>query len=513
MLTVVGYQKALRMTKNELYKLSLKDSKDKHQIDIKLINTLKNNIHKIVKSFDGYLIHKCDFFKNFKGRDIDILYFKKKSLHKVIDNSIIRSLENNAFRVHLNNLKNKNFLSLDVENISDFPNNIKKIYKINFNKKKFCKYTNLNHLEIKSIIFYKLIKYFYYGTIHSFGQLFYLKKDIKKLNKTDQKLLLDSVSYSIPYEQKIIKKFIFWKFGKFIKNKETKKFFLYKRIKRHKKRIVFSGKLKFKNVIFSKKFIFAFVFGTFTKWKTSHYTMPAISIVGNDGSGKSSVVNYIRKNFSKMDPLIFDMKSNIPFFSFSLKIRNFLKKIKKSKKLSKIYHLNIIFSFLGELVDIVDKYFKYKIGMAWADAGYGLTIFERYPTDRVRGEFPNNKNKFMPLEQFFPFPDGLVYLDVLPKDSVIRKKKDNHTLEEMRSKRNNYLSLIKEFDEKQILSPKINLDKKILNIKNYIFKIYYKKNNQIKKNGKIKRMIWKKNFKRELAGKDLNKSQKEGFFD
>ena len=40
MLTVVGYQKALRMTKNELYKLSLKDSKDKHQIDIKLINTL-----------------------------------------------------------------------------------------------------------------------------------------------------------------------------------------------------------------------------------------------------------------------------------------------------------------------------------------------------------------------------------------------------------------------------------------------------------------------------------------
>ena len=25
-------------------------------------------------------------------------------------------------------------------------------------------------------------------------------------------------------------------------------------------------------------------------------------------------------------------------------------------------------------MDIVDKYFKYKIGMAWADAGYGLTI-------------------------------------------------------------------------------------------------------------------------------------------
>ena len=32
--------------------------------------------------------------------------------------------------------------------------------------------------------------------------------------------------------------------------------------------------------------------------------------------------------------------------------------------------------------------------MAWADAGYGLTLFERYPTDRIRGEFPNLKNSF-----------------------------------------------------------------------------------------------------------------------
>ena len=61
--------------------------------------------------------------------------------------------------------------------------------------------------------------------------------------------------------------------------------------------------------------------------------------------------------------------------------------------------------------------------MAWADAGYGLTIFERYPTDRIRGEFPNIKNKLIPLEQFFPLPDGLIYLDVFPKDSIFRKKR------------------------------------------------------------------------------------------
>ena len=85
--------------------------------------------------------------------------------------------------------------------------------------------------------------------------------------------------------------------------------------------------------------------------------------------------------------------------------------------------------------------------MAWADTGNGLTIFERYPTDRIRGEFPNQKNKWLPLEQFFPLPDGFIYLDVLPKESLTREKKDNHTLSEMISKRKNYLSLLKEFDE------------------------------------------------------------------
>ena len=149
-------------------------------------------------------------------------------------------------------------------------------------------------------------------------------------------------------------------------------------------------------------------------------------------------------------------------------------------------------SFVGELLDLFDKYVKYKIGMAWADAGYGLTIFERYPTDRIRGEFPNKKNKLLPFEQFFPLPDGIVYLDVSPKDSINRKKKDNHSLEEMKSKRKNYLSLLKEFDEVEILPSSKNIKNKIVKIKNYIFKLYFKKNRVIKKNRKTKRVRWKK---------------------
>ena len=31
--------------------------------------------------------------------------------------------------------------------------------------------------------------------------------------------------------------------------------------------------------------------------------------------------------------------------------------------------------------------------MAYADSGYGITIFERYITDKLRGEFPNKKKQ------------------------------------------------------------------------------------------------------------------------
>ena len=149
--------------------------------------------------------------------------------------------------------------------------------------------------------------------------------------------------------------------------------------------------------------------------------------------------------------------------------------------------------------------------MAWADAGYGLTIFERYPTDRIRGEFPNNKNKFLPLEQFFPFPDGIAYLDVLPKDSIKRKKKDNHSLAEMKSKRQNYLSLLKEFDNIKNIKSSKNISFKVKKIKNFIFEIALKKKKGIEKNGKTRRVKWKKNFKRVLAGKNLLRLQKNNF--
>ena len=512
MLMEAGYQRVSKMIKNKTYNLSSPKKKFKGTLNKVLVKSVTKKIIKILKKFDAYLIHDCDFFFNFKGRDIDALYKKRDNSFRIRNDLILRNLDNNSLRAHINQPNSKNFLSLDIEETSNLHPTIEKIFKKKFNIKIYCKKTNVKHLDKKSIIFFKLVKYFKSGMIHSFNQLLILKKDLKKLKKDEVNLIINSVEEVLPDESQIIKNFFRWKFRKFYNSKNVKNFFFDLRLKRQKQRRIFFGKLELKKVLFSRKFIYALFFGSKAKWSRFHNPMPAISIIGNDGSGKSTLANYIRSDYSKMDPLILDMKASSPFF-FNVTIRNNLKKIKKYKFVKNIFFLDIFISIIGELLDFLDKYIRYKIGMAWADAGYGLTIFERYPTDRIRGEFPNKKNKLLPFEQFFPFPDGIIYLDILPEDSIYRKKEDRHSLEEMRSKRKNYLNLIKEFDEVCKISSNKDLISKIVNTKNYIFKITQKKKNLIHRTGKVKRVFWKKNFKRVLAGKNLNKLQKEAFFD
>lgn len=478
----------------------------------RLLNDLKKESFTILKSFDAYLIHSCSDYEKFSGRDIDAFYERKKKYKILKKNIIVREKENYIFRIYINHPKSADFLSLDIELTSSLPKKIKTIFEKNFNKKVPCKLTGLNHLDEKSIIFFKLYKYFF-GTIHTYNQLSILKKKIDKLKKQDLLLIEQSVEKTLYEKSEMIKRFISWKYGKFQKNKSIINFFSNLKLKRNKKREIFSGNINLKNLIFSKKFIYALVFGSLARWKTTHNPMPAIAMVGNDGSGKTSIVEYLRKHFSKMDPLIFDMKSSKPFCSIVLKLRKILKKIKELSIKKKLNFLNLTVSFIGELLDYIDKYIKYRIGMAWADAGYGVTIFERYPTDRIRGEFPNLKNKFFPLEQFFPFPDGLIYLDVLPKDSIIRKKEGNHSIDEMNSKRKNYLSLLKELDEYKKISYSNNFNQSLINVKDYLFRIYNKKKLEIQKTKRVKRVIWKKNYNRVLFGKNLNRVQRGSFIE
>ncbi len=480
-------------------------------MDKKLLNENRKNIRKIINSYGAYLVQGCNNFKNFTGRDIDAFYEnKKKYLNIEFNNTVIRNKDNNHLRIYINSLNNIGFLSLDIEELLSMPLSFRRIFEKNFNKIIYCKHTHLNHLDKKSIIFYKLYKYFFV-TIHSIRQLQDLKRNINSLNKKDFDLIQKSINEALPKESEVIQKFLFWNFRKFIKNKTIKNYFSFKISARNEKRFIFAGKLNLKKVFFKKNFFLAFVLGKYKKWVKTHNPMPAIAIVGNDGSGKTTTVEYIRKNFSKMDPLILNMKPSDPFFSIIPKIVNFFKKISKNIIVRNFILLKAPIAILAELLIIFDKFVKYKIGMAWADSGLGVTIFERYPTDRIRGEFPNEKSRLLPFEQFFPFPDGIVYLDALPEESVRRKKKDNHSLSEMKSKRRNYISLLREFDEYEIIKPSKNIANKIKKMKNYIFDISKKKKIQIKKSGTIKRISWKKNFNRVLAGKELNRSQKSSF--
>ena len=460
-----------------------------------ILNSLKDKIYKILKPIDGSLIHNCDNFKNFTGRDVDIFYSGKK-IEKLHKDTIILYKKKKNLRLYVNHKKSVHFLSIDLEEISSLPTFIKKKIEHDFNKKNYCKKTKLNHLNQENIIFYKLYKYFVIS-INSYNQLKILKKNINKLKKKNFLLLKKSVNKNFFKENKSINKFLNWSFIKFKNDKEVKNFFLKLNAKRNKKRVIFAGNLKIKKVLFSYKFIKALVFGSFARWSNNHCPMPALAIVGNDGSGKTTTVNFIKKNYSKMNPLILDMKTKSPYFPFIIKFLNKLVNIKKFKFFQKNSLLNLSIYFLGEFLIILDKFVRYKIGMAWADSGKGLTIFERYPTDRIRGEFPSDK-KIFPLEQFFPMPDGIIYLDASPMASVKRKKNDNHSIQEMIGKRKNYLSLLKEFDETCIIFPTKNINEKIIKVKNYIFELYRKKKLNINKLNKVKRVFWKKNYRRKL---------------
>ena len=81
----------------------------------------------------------------------------------------------------------------------------------------------------------------------------------------------------------------------------------------------------------------------------------------------------------------------------------------------------------------------------------------------------------------------------------------------MTSKRENYKSLLNEFNEIKKTEIDNTFDENLKELKNYIFELAFKKKNQIKENLKIKRCIWKKNRNRKLAGNPADRFQKGSF--
>lgn len=477
-----------------------------------LVSKVKESIKKIVTACDGVLMHECTDFENFNGRDIDSFYISDHKLMKYNDEiSVLHKKDFGSYRFLLNDNSSSAFINLDIEDLNVFSPNTRTFNQENFLDSKVCRFTNLKHFDLTIFTYYKIIKYFRHGVVHSYEQLYKLKKVLNSLNKIELNKILDVVSKNLKYEYIWIKYLIENDFNKFEQNIDVKKFWIKKRIIRQNKRKVFAGKVNIKNLFKSKEFVFAFFFGKNFKWSKKHKPLPAISIVGNDGSGKSTVNKFIIKNFSKMDPAFFCMKSDNPILPFVKYLRFILKKIINNSLIKKINVIRLPLLYLGQTIDILDKYLKYKIGMAWADSGFGITIFERYITDKLRGEFPNKKNRFLPLEQYFPMPDGIVYIDVEPEVSLHRKPKDNHTLDEMNSKRKNYLSLLDELSEVKKINSGNNFDDNIREIKNYIFELSIKKRQRLFSGLGLKRCTWKKNRDRILLGKEEDRTQKDSF--
>ncbi len=482
-----------------------------NSINQNVLIDVEKEILRVVKSCEAILIHECEEIKDFKGRDVDSFYISKEKLLKLDEKDLIlHQREEGSFRFLLNHKKTIGFINIDIEDVNIFFNK-KKFNKEKFNSAAECKKTGLKHYDLKTLIFYKIIKYFSFGVIHSYEQLFKLKNILNKLNKDDLQYILNLTSKYLKSEHKWIKFLIVSDFLTYENDQSVKKFWINKRKIRQSKRKVYAGKLNLKNLFKTKKFLYAFFFGKSAKWNLDHKPLPAIAIIGNDGSGKTTSINHIIKNFSKMDPAHISMRPDTPLIPLVRVFRKVLKKIINFSIIRNFYPLKFFLSLIGQSVDLFDRYLKYKVGMAWADSGYGITIFERYITDKIRGEFPNKKNRFLPLEQFFPFPDGFIYLDVSPEVSIKRKINEDHTLEEMISKRKNYLSLLSEFSETINISSDRKFEETIKDIKNYIFDLSVKKRERLKTGAKIKRCIWSKNLNRVLVGEKTKRFQKDSF--
>ena len=67
------------MIKSNILTLSGPKDKSKYLLNKKLLKGLKKEILKTLKRFDAYLIHDCNAFANFYGRDIYALYKKKNN--------------------------------------------------------------------------------------------------------------------------------------------------------------------------------------------------------------------------------------------------------------------------------------------------------------------------------------------------------------------------------------------------------------------------------------------------
>ena len=152
-------------------------SKKNNSLNKDLLIKVKDIVKKIVDFSEVILVHECNNFENFSGRDIDTFYLKNKFLDIQIDeNFVFHERDYGTYRFFINHQASSDFFCLDLENLSIFSPKTPKLNLLNMNEAQLCEKTGLKHLKLNAILYYKLVKYFSQGVVFSYEQLFKIKK-------------------------------------------------------------------------------------------------------------------------------------------------------------------------------------------------------------------------------------------------------------------------------------------------------------------------------------------------
>lgn len=457
--------------------------REKKDLLLKTLEELTNSNIKYV------LLGEYDFLPEyFEGNDIDILVDSTESAVNAFRKNgwAIQSLEGKV-ATRAFTLINESYKWLVVE-LWDKKNICsKKISNYLLTTSIKDKY-GLKRSTVEGVCAWKAFKYFNQGLFGNRTQIEALKEKWTQLDKQEKNkaVALIKSDFTLPD----VKSVFDYLDGK-TEDLSLQVWQYIDRKKEQKKcnRIVYAGNIIFNNVISNRK-ILKRLLNTMKKG-FNHPPLPVIAIVGNDGAGKTIFCNSLKKSlFYKTDPVHISLKKKDPALPFYSMIRPWL--LKYSKPSMKRYsarsfadHINNLLDFIPfwllETFDFFDRLIRFYFFKLWAKAGLGLVIFERYVTDRLRGEYPGPAYSLFPLEQFFPEPDHFIYFDVLPEDSLKRKSEDGHTLEEMQQKRNNYLKLMKRYNNVTIIPAELSIEESYKVACNAIFDLCQQtQNNQLK---------------------------------
>jgi|APSaa5957512535_1039671.scaffolds.fasta_scaffold05397_6 hypothetical protein len=441
-------------------KINIKTNKPEFYLKEKSDN-LKKALDSILSDNGSYVFLGIypNLPNSFSGNDIDILVSDIKLAKRIFRDHgfVIRQQYKSELRVFMYVVSVEKWMAIDIETIASYSSAEKKILEYMLRNPHKNNKTGLLHSPVGGMLAYKIMKYIANGYVHSWYQIQDLNESWDKSDKNDKKMAL-SLLDGFSLNKRIMRLITSINKIDIADNIYFQEYIDNKRNERHARRLIYQGRINAKSLLMKPLLLWLLFYRRFYKSKNA---LPAIALVGNDGSGKTEQSQRLINELYKLDPIHIVMRGNEFWLPGWGKCRNFILFYLRKKKKEKIKSSGLIewiLAWIGEIGDFLDKWFRYQIGMAWANAGFGFVIFERYPTDRLRGEYPGPKWSLFPIEQYFPMPDIIALLDVNEDDSLKRKPNDGHSYQEMHEKRENYLRLIKEIKPSIVISSKKSLD-------------------------------------------------------